>query len=455
MKRVFSLVVGLALVFSFNACNDDLEEGGVKNVNVKKTVDVAKIAQQVGAECFADFEDAGFTQKDFNAFGQKVNLSGNGKREEMAPNIWMWDDNKNSKTYLFFDEDATGFFTIFYKKGNYYAFMNFKVDCLLEAGIDEIVFCTETYSNLRFDYDPGVTVDPITVNLGFIGHYLFDGKVMTTSFHWQELKEGDCIDWEAVDAAWAEWTKEGSNGLDKDESNGWRTSGFAPIFFDRPDENGNGGLCHGDLSFPQLEGFYRAYFVSTGYVLPNTGPVEIPGQTGNCMLDETVLDKIGDWIGNERVVKKAPGYHLVDCYTRPCGLVVYKCTVCEWETGLPPQLPGEPIKVIETSKCAPVVVSFERYKAYVEIWNDWYLAPIDVVSDALKTILRNDGGMAHYQALLAAYGAASLPSYYAFDDKKKDLFDHWANILEVGLKKVAAELDFDLFAYVIAHPSNQ
>jgi hypothetical protein len=103
--------------------------------------------------------------------------------------------------------------------------------------------------------------EPIEVNLGFIGHYLHDGRVLTTSFYWQELNEGDMIDWVAVEAAYAGWVAQG--GLAPDTSNGWQSSGFAPIFF-----ADGAAVGHGDFSFAQLEGFYRAYFVATGYLLP-------------------------------------------------------------------------------------------------------------------------------------------------------------------------------------------
>lgn len=118
--------------------------------------------------------------------------------------------------------------------------------------------------------------EPIVVNLGFIGHYMHNGRVLTTSFYWQTLNEGDMIDWDAVDAAYADWYARG--GLRRDESNGWRTSGFAPIFFCRDNSIG-----HGDLGFPQLEGFYRAYFVATGYVLPIITP-EVIAYYALCQL---------------------------------------------------------------------------------------------------------------------------------------------------------------------------
>lgn len=102
---------------------------------------------------------------------------------------------------------------------------------------------------------------PIEVALGFIGHYLHDGRVLTTSFYWQTLNAGDMIDWDAVEAAYAAWVAIG--GLAPDTANGWRTSGFGSFAFADGAEIG-----HGDFSEAQLEGYYRAYFVATGYVLP-------------------------------------------------------------------------------------------------------------------------------------------------------------------------------------------
>jgi len=110
------------------------------------------------------------------------------------------------------------------------------------------------------EIDEPITSDPIVVNLGFIGHYLHDGRVLTTSFYWQTLNEGDMIDWNAVEAAYAAWVANG--GLAPNVANGWQSSGFAPIFFADGAEIG-----HSDFSFDQLEGYYRAYFVSAGYVL--------------------------------------------------------------------------------------------------------------------------------------------------------------------------------------------
>lgn len=107
-------------------------------------------------------------------------------------------------------------------------------------------------------------VEPIVVRLGFIGYYFHPSRCesygpMTTSFFWLTLNEGETIDWNAVEAAYSNWVAQG--GLVPDFATGWRSSGFAPITFAH-----GAAIGHGDFSFPQLEGFYRAYFVTPGFI---------------------------------------------------------------------------------------------------------------------------------------------------------------------------------------------
>ena len=115
--------------------------------------------------------------------------------------------------------------------------------------------------------EPPIT-DPIVVNLGFIGYYLFEGNVLSTSIHWQNLeKEGDMIDWEAVDAAYAAWVAQG--GLEPDRKL-WQTSGYASFTFED-----YAAIGHGDFNIGQLENYYKAYYVDPGYILHNTPVVSI------------------------------------------------------------------------------------------------------------------------------------------------------------------------------------
>jgi len=113
-------------------------------------------------------------------------------------------------------------------------------------------------------------VEPIVVDLGFIGYYFHPSRCesygpMSTSIFWITLNEGDLIDWDYVEARYAEFVANGF--LVPDFATGWRSSGFAPLFFAHGDAIG-----HGDFGFPQLEGFYRAYFVSPGFILPEVAP---------------------------------------------------------------------------------------------------------------------------------------------------------------------------------------
>ena len=107
----------------------------------------------------------------------------------------------------------------------------------------------------------GELADLVVVNLGFIGYYINNGTVMSTSIHWQNLEKGDMIDWDAVDAAYADWIARG--GLAPDRATGWITSGFGSFTFADYD-----ALGFGDFTPAQLESFYLAYYVDPGFVPP-------------------------------------------------------------------------------------------------------------------------------------------------------------------------------------------
>jgi len=75
-------------------------------------------------------------------------------------------------------------------------------------------------------------------------------------------------------------------------------------------------------------------------------------------------------------------------------------------------------------------IEYNRYRAYVHLWNDIYLA---VGSNSYwGQILSSEGGLDHYHALLGAYNAEYLPPYFAFADYNFGE-DTWADALEVGL----------------------
>ena len=125
------------------------------------------------------------------------------------------------------------------------------------------------YLSPKTDCTPAV--EPVVVNLGFIGYYLNDGNVLSTSIHWQDLKEGDMIDWDAVDAAYADWVAKGGLAPKRDT---WQTSGYASFTFDD-----YAAIGFGDFNIGQIESYYKAYFVDPGYVLDPVVNVNFPGLT--------------------------------------------------------------------------------------------------------------------------------------------------------------------------------
>jgi len=100
-------------------------------------------------------------------------------------------------------------------------------------------------------------VEPV-VRLGFIGYYLNDGDVLSTSIHWQYLEEGDCIDWDAVDAAYADWVAQG--GLVPERAV-WQTSGGSSFTF-----GDKAKICFEDFTLEQIEGYYLNWYVDPGYI---------------------------------------------------------------------------------------------------------------------------------------------------------------------------------------------
>ena len=442
-KLVFSMA---ALAILFSACNKDLNDASEVGVKGKEAVSGVVWNGDVDKEVAANI-DAVQNNTRKNASGAKI--TSNAHSADFPGIYFIWDSKQKDNGYLKVDaavfEKYVGF-TLTSKEANtYWDFAISIQDGQVMTDDDCYVFFIPKAQNNKninmvFISDYAEKDEPVVVNLGFIGYYLFEGNVLSTSIHWQKLEEGDMIDWDAVDAAYDVWVAQGGLAPKREL---WLTSGYASFTFED-----YAALGFGDFNIGQLENYYKAYYVDPGYLLP------YPKVTGpSCMLDGNIEVAEGFWEYPPEL--KARGFHVVDCYTRPDGLVVYKCVDCGWETGLPPQIPGEPIVIVENSKCKPVVVSFERYKAYVEIWNDFYTDKVEGVTADHKLALFNFGGMAHYQDLLKYYDATYLPPYHAFNDDAKDVFDKWADSLEPGLLIVCGDLGIDLEAFVIGHPSNQ
>ena len=115
--------------------------------------------------------------------------------------------------------------------------------------------------------DQYVPVVSVVKPVGFIGYYMFGDAVLSTSFYWQTLNEGDLIDWVAVDAAYADWVARGGlmHGLV------CVTSGSASFAFDY-----GAVVGYDDFTTPgQLESYYLQYYVDSGYVLPAVKVVSV------------------------------------------------------------------------------------------------------------------------------------------------------------------------------------
>jgi hypothetical protein len=100
----------------------------------------------------------------------------------------------------------------------------------------------------------------IDVNIGFIGYYLHDGSVLSTSIYWQKLNKGGMVDWGAVRSAYDTWAAQGGLPL-PNPVRGWQSSGRASIFF----EGGRPAIGFADFTAGMLESHYLSYYLDPGY----------------------------------------------------------------------------------------------------------------------------------------------------------------------------------------------
>ena len=135
----------------------------------------------------------------------------------------------------------------------------------------------------QFYVDPGY-IYYAPISLGFIGYYIYDGKVMSTSPFWLTLEAGDLIDWDAVDAGYADWMAKG--GLEPDRTL-WQTSGYASFAF-----TDYAPLGYSDFTGGQLESYYQAFYVDPGYI--NYAPVNL-GFIGHYLNNGNVLSTSFYW----------------------------------------------------------------------------------------------------------------------------------------------------------------
>ncbi|MCL2509677.1 MAG: hypothetical protein FWF07_01175 [Methanomassiliicoccaceae archaeon] len=130
---------------------------------------------------------------------------------------------------------------------------------------DQIGFSDFTIGQLEYAYnsfyiDPGYIAPAPAIEVGFIGYYVNDGKVMSTSIFWQEILPGGSIDWAAVDAEYADYVALGYLAPLKDTC---VTSGAASLSFTWGDAIG-----YSDFTSGQLETYYGAFYVDPGFIAP-------------------------------------------------------------------------------------------------------------------------------------------------------------------------------------------
>jgi hypothetical protein len=125
------------------------------------------------------------------------------------------------------------------------------------------------------------------VDVGFVGYYLHEGNVLSTSIYWQKLHVGDMIDWSAVRSAYDKWADQGGL-MPPNPIEGWQSSGYASIYF----SGSNPAIGYSDFTSGMLESQYLAYYLDPGYAIDDarayTVVYDANGGTGNPPKDTRV-----------------------------------------------------------------------------------------------------------------------------------------------------------------------
>ena len=262
MKKVWGvLAVMLTASLVLAGCanpNAELFKGGWGKSVTWSDADKEGAIVVVGEEA-----DRGDSSQD----GTKINPN---KEEEQFPGFWFQYADKKDKGYVkvegwVFDKFDSFTVTLQTSSG-YWDYTIFTADYQIAIdGFLTFELLNSTDKNINNVWISAKEVkapaEPTIVNLGFIGFYIYhqfqeDEAILNTSFYWQELKEGETIDWDAVDAAYAEWVAGG--GLPP--FGPYSTSGFGPFTFEHGDPIG-----WGDFGVDQIEGYYHEFYVSPGH----------------------------------------------------------------------------------------------------------------------------------------------------------------------------------------------
>ena len=193
---------------------------------------------------------------------------------------------------------------------------------------------------------------------------------------------------------------------------------------------------------PIMIGMIGHYVDSTGQVRsPNIDGAWIELQPGQCFNEDTwayiqaqydQYEAKGGLSYGDSPTWVTSGYESFSFADGATDVCYANFTAGQWE-GYQGGFWIDPWYVLSEDQQA-TLVSYDRYLADVHLWNDLYTN--DPVHNPQDAILSSEGGLRHYQALLAAYGAESLPPYYHFDFESKAVYDSWADQLEVGLRDV-------------------
>jgi len=203
---------------------------------------------------------------------------------------------------------------------------------------------------------------------------------------------------------------------------------------------------------PENIGFIAYYAYSDGEILSTSITMQTLSKPGDCIDWAKVTQAYDDWAAIGGMLEPHQGWvssgesiHFGDTEA-----------ICYGNVGLQQEETYQLANGIDEVfldpgyTATPVVAAFDRYLADVNLWNDLYTGKYGTLPAIDIAYLHDEGGMDHYNALLAEFGATNLPSYWHFDWNGIDKYIDWADQLEVGLNDVLADqpqLGIDLTQY--------
>ncbi|MCL2423839.1 MAG: hypothetical protein FWD11_08130, partial [Micrococcales bacterium] len=197
-----------------------------------------------------------------NAAGPKI--TSNAHSADFFGIYFIWDSKQKDNGYLKVDAalfDQFDSFVLTSKESSTFWDFVIKPEAGQEMTADGgyVFFIPKVYNNKNINMVfvsewTEATGPSVGKPFGFIGCYLYEDRVLTTTVYVGSLnKPGDVIDWEAVNASYDQWEKDG--GL-KGLGEGWQTSGYAPRHFADGETIGYADLDEGQMAGPPLNTWY-------------------------------------------------------------------------------------------------------------------------------------------------------------------------------------------------------